>query len=141
MRPNTVKRRRRQALDDTFDAIQAGKSIRQAAQANHVPKSSAFDRLQAHRTKRQRRYRTAFTAIEEGNLVEFVLSWADKGVPLTRRQLVEATSMFISTMSTERRRHLPFKNDVPGSRWVRSFHTRHRDASKLALLYFQEDKR
>ena len=141
MRPNTVKRRREKALDDTVDAIQARISIRQAAQANHVPKSTVFDRLQARRTKRQRRYRTAFTAIEEDNLVEFVVSWADKGVPLTRRHLVEATSMFISTMSTERRCHLPFKNDVPGPRLVRSFYSRHRDALKPALPYFQEDKR
>ena len=141
MRPNKIKRRREKALDDTVDAIQAGTSIRKAAQANHVPKSTAFDRLQARRTKRQRRYRTAFTEIEENNLVEFVLSWADKGVPLTRRHLVEATSLFISTMSAERRRHLPFKNDVPGPRWVRLFYSRHRDALKLALPYFQEEKR
>lgn len=116
MRPSAALHLRERSLDDAASAISSGNLVRQAAFANRVAKSTAFERLQKVRNGNfPRAKRSALTDVEESHLVAFAPPLADMGVPLTRRHLIEAAAMFIEQLPFLRRTKLPFTN---GKTWL-----------------------
>lgn len=100
-----------------------------------------WNRVQRARRPNIPRKRTAFKAEEEQNILELVLRFADKGVPLNRHHLCEAAGIFVSTLTEERKSKFRFKNGVPGVRWGLDFLARHRQVLRYAIPDMQEDKR
>ena len=71
-------------------------------------------------------------------IIELVLRFADKGVPLNRQHFREAFCIFLSAQPDERLREIRFKYGIPGIRYDRGFLARHRQASKYVALDMQQ---
>ena len=141
MRPETAQRHRESCLNQAVSEVQSGASYPMAAFKNHVPKSTLFECVHTVRARFQCSNRTNFSADEEKRILEFVLKCANKGVPLARGHVVEATTIFITTLRSERSSRLPFRNGRSGSRWVLNFHSKHRETLKHAVPFVQDAKR
>ena len=119
-------------------------TIRDAAERFHIPKSTLHDSIQ--RTRRgvqvkSRRGRTAFSACEEDVVVKALEVFSDHGTPLTQRHLQEAFATLISTMSDERKKSLPFKNEIPGKKFCRLFLARHKERLRYCVQTYQSGVR
>ena len=68
-------------------------------------------------------------------IVDFILQYSDKGVPLTRAHVCEAASILIDTLPYERQIALPFVDGKPGRI------TRHSEKLKSAAPSIHEHKR
>lgn len=141
MHPDTAGRRLEARLKKAVDEMEDGEKVRVAAKRNHVPKSTAFDRLVARRQNRGPPCRTTFTKEEETRIVDFVVHCSDLGVPLNREHVIEATMLFLQTLPAIRQEKLRFKDGRPGKRWVRDFYGRHTDRLRDAVPFWQEQKR
>ena len=106
--------------------MEEGESYRAIAKLYHIPRSTIVNRVQRAKLQRESKSRIALTEMEENHIIEFVLRCADKIVPLNRRNLQEAASIVIETLSEDRKCMPPFKNGNPGACWVRLFYARHK---------------
>lgn len=141
MHGNTLVKRREARIRRAMDDLEGHSTYRGAGTKYRIAKSTLWNRVQRARRPHQTKQNTAFTSDEELKIVELVLRFADKGVPLNRRHLLEAASIVAKTLPDYRREKLPFTNGIPGVRWGRSFLARHRKALKYAIPDAQEEKR
>lgn len=141
MRGQTLVKRREAKIKRAMADLQLRMTYRSAGAKHRIAKSTLWNRVQRSRHAQHPKQRTAFTNVEELRIVELVLKFADKGVPLNRLHLLEAASIVAKTLPISEQQKLPFKNGVPGVRWGRSFLARHRSALKYAIPDAQEEKR
>ena len=81
------------------------------------------------------------SADEETWVLKFVLKFGGRKVSLSLETSLKPTPVSITTLSSARPSRLPFRNDSPGSRWVRNFHRQHDYALKHAVSFVQSAKR
>lgn len=141
MRVSGAFKRRKRQLKRSIDAVKRGETYRSAATKHHIPKSTLWEHVNRPKTGKQRARRACLTTVEEKQILDLVLRFADKGYPLNRQHLREAASVVIISLPTERQNQLPFKNATPGNWWIRSFYSRHKEQLKYAMPRQQEGKR
>ena len=135
------------AVDDVLKSRRSGSissvSVRMAANRYGLPPST----VQASIT-RQRRFKKpaapgrsrALISTEEKVIVDDLLKYADRGLALNSSQVAQAMGTFIESLPEERRISLPFKQGVPGRRYVSIFMKRHRDQIVFVKPCTQEGK-
>lgn len=75
----------------------------------------------------------------EGNLiVDTLIKFAFKSVPLNQDHITGATATFVEALSTDRRSRLPFKKNGPGYRFVNDVVKWHQNVVRFALPVAQE---
>jgi len=121
-------------------------SVRRAARVYRVARSTLQDRISSSRRRQTRIRRVAgrrrqFSEAEEDVIISTLVAFADKGVPLNRRHLQEAFKTFIGQLAPSRRAAMPFRNGVPGWRFLTDFEKRHRDRIFFGRGTRQEAKR
>ena len=116
-------------------------SIRAAEAKYLIPKSTLWNTLQRERNGTVPYRRIALNDSEEQAIMNLMIRGADRGVPLTRKDLSEAAEIVISTLPVERKKELPFRNNRPGIRWVHAFYTRHKQELRYAVPDPQEARR
>ena len=142
MRANTALRRCQKTLRNAIAAVKNGNAYRSVEARYHEPRSTLSDiirRLDKPSATQLRRY--ALSEKEKTGIVQLLLHCSDRGVPLTQKHAGEAAGVMLSTLSPERKSQLPFKNGIPGIKWVRSFCKRHRNELQYAVPNMQESKR
>lgn len=126
-------------------AVESGiVSHREAARRYHIPKTTLQDALRRHKEGLPLGVAgrpPVFKADEEMLIVQMLLTYADRGVPLTRIHLTEAISLFVKQLPHQRRKSIPFANGRPGVKFLRSFERRHRERLRFAVPVRQEAKR
>ena len=81
------------------------------------------------------------TKEEERTVVQMVLKYADRGIPLTREHVRDAIQMLVHSLPEKRKSMIPFRDGRPGVKYMRLFEKRHIRALKVAVLRYQEAKR
>lgn len=117
MRGRTAAQRREDKINRSVVAVRSKMSYRDAQRKFLIPKSTIWDR--AHAKKKETTSRNALTSAEEKVIVDLILLYADRGVPLHRRHMQGAAEIVISKMTPERQSQLPFTNGRPGEWWAR----------------------
>ena len=148
------ERRLRKALQD----ISNGVTVRSAADAARMPKSTlhraALRDLASGTTtgarvgkratppalEKQRPVgrRPDLLPEEEKVVVDLLLFYADRGLPLTRKDVADAVSVLVERMPKDRQAALRFKDGVPGKKFLSGFIARHRSSIKFAKASPQE---
>jgi len=141
MRGDTATRRREGAISRSVAAVCSGSSYRKSGAKYRIPKSTIWDRKHrtAQPTTRSRKF--ALSEDEEKIILQLILRFADRGIPMTRQHVREAASIVIQTFSSERKSRLPFTGDIPERKWVSGFYMRHKDFIKCGQPNYQEGKR
>ena len=97
MRVETQGRRRENQISKAICAVKNGMSYRQACLKFHIPKSTLFDRV--HKSKLVKvglRRQPALNPYEEQLTVNLLLRFADRGIPMKRKQCPEAAHIIVS---------------------------------------------
>ncbi|XP_055637190.1 uncharacterized protein LOC129775931 isoform X3 [Toxorhynchites rutilus septentrionalis] len=95
-----------------------------ACKAYGIPQSTVRYRLSGKWTTKVRRGPcTVFTGEEEQNLVQYLITMEKKGFPVVKELLLHKVNTFFKTNA----RPNPFKNNVPGRKWLKGFLRRHRE--------------
>lgn len=85
--------------------------------------------------------RFALSDEEENVILQSILRFADRGIPLSREHVRDAAHITIERLPAARRESLPFKNSYPGKKWLASFYKRHKDQLKFTVPCPQEAER
>lgn len=123
-------------------AVIAGAATLRAASARYcIPRSTLHDKVMRQRLKVQSKRAgrpKALSNEEEGVLVELILRYADRGIPLKLKHVAEATTIMVDSMDIERREGLPFTDGRPGRKFLRAFLRRHKNQLRFSLPVSQE---
>ena len=120
-------------------ATEHGQSIRAAAAIARLPHSTFHYRLkQLHVPRKPRTY---LTEAEETVIVGLLERYALQGFPLRRTDLSEAIKIFVDALSVERQKALPFRNNIPGKKFLKNFADRHRERINFVRASKQEEIR
>ena len=95
MRGTTIAKRRERKINRVLDAVSNGMKYRKAERKFHIPKSTARNRLNDTRADPIHSRRFALTLEEESLIVDFILRYADRAVPLLHRRVSEAAETVI----------------------------------------------
>ncbi|XP_066587813.1 uncharacterized protein [Prorops nasuta] len=116
-----------QSIKEALDAIDKGKSYREASESFGVPKTTLyrFKKSDNPELNSKKGAPTVFTASEEENFVAWILYRAERGFPVNKKLLLDTVKDYV--MSTGRNN--PFSNDGPGYKWYRLFMKRHSNLS------------
>ena len=141
--PRTATGREQEAIALVLAGVS---SYRAAGDRYRIAKSTLYDKVKRRRDEsitppKSRGRKLALTEQEESIIVELLCKYSDKGVPLSRNHLTEACALLIQSMPLERRRALPFKDGVPGARFVRNFLSRHKNVLRFSKPLRQEAQR
>ncbi|XP_066592978.1 uncharacterized protein [Prorops nasuta] len=113
-------------VEEALKEIEKGKSLREAANAFGVPKSTLFRKLKNNvPIDCKKGAPTVLTAEEEADFVTWILYCAERGFPVTKRHLLDTVKKYVIDAG----RNNPFKNDRPGYKWYRLFMKRHGNLS------------
>ena len=140
MKPRTALQRRERQIRRAVHGVKRGVSYRVAEKRFRIAKSTIWDRVNIERNP-SRAGRTALKKEEEKQIVELLVRFSDRGVPLTRVHLIEAAEIIIDSFDASRKSKLPFRNGRPGVRWARSFYKRHNKQLKFVMPNKQESRR
>ena len=83
--------------------------------------------------------RTYLTEVEETVIAGLLERYALQGFPLRRTDLSDAIRIFVSALPLERQNALPFRNNVPGRKFLKSFSDRHRQRINFVRASKQEE--
>lgn len=96
--------------------------IREAARHFGVPHSTLISKLKGRVPLQRKMGRsTYFSTNEENLLVKYIIANAKKGIPINRQTLVATAKKILD----DDKRVTPFKNNMPGKKWVALFYDRH----------------
>lgn len=102
-------------------------SIRQAAKAFVVPKTTLIDKMKNRYVKAGNTGApTILTALEEQVLVSWIIEMGERGLPVTKCQLLESVAKLVHNLNREN----SFKGGIPGNKWYQGFLKRHPEISK-----------
>ena len=85
--------------------------------------------------------KTALSKQQETEIVEMLLRFARRRLPLTQQHLKEAVSFVVSCLSPGERLMLPFKHGGPSDFYLRAFRRRNAEKIKFGRPLSQESKR
>ena len=119
--------------------VRNGMTYRAPAMKHDVSPSTLHLRVNGPPASPSRRI--ALTEKEEDRLVSFLVSFANRGVPLTQAHLREAVAIMVNGTDPTRRMLLPFRRGVPGSGYLRGFRRRHKEKLAFGKPVRQEAKR
>ena len=114
MRGTTIAKRRERKINRVLYAVRNGMTYHEAERKFHIPKSTAWNRLNCTYADSIHSRRFALTLEEESLLVDFIIRYADRTVPLSHRYVSEAAGIVTQKMTDTRRIQLPFRNGTPG---------------------------
>ncbi|XP_078601491.1 uncharacterized protein LOC144876274 [Branchiostoma floridae x Branchiostoma japonicum] len=122
------KKYTQQDMDSALKALQEteGTSVNKTAKEYGIPQSTLYDRVTGKSKERMGRP-SILSPEEEGTLVFYAKYLAEKGFPLTVRE-IKALANEIEKKSAKGRGEEPrFKDSGPGKRWWKGFRGRHPD--------------
>ena len=131
--------KREQRIKNATEAISRGASVREAAQEFQFPKSTFQCFLST--PIRPKRDRPTAHSMNEEEILEFVVKHANKGIPMTERDVCEEISVILRRLPPSRRVTLPFKKHQLSPRYLRAFRKRNAKLIKLGKLLRQKAKR
>jgi hypothetical protein len=126
------------------ESVLCGAAVRPAARAAHMPKSTLHARAQRAAARARGATEVApgrkpeLTAEEESVVVDMLVHFADRAVPMTRQDIVGAVSVLVERMTATRRSKLRFSNGIPGIKFLRGFERRHADRIRFGRASRQE---
>ena len=120
-------------------AVRNGMTYRAAAMKHDVSPSTLHLRVNGPPASPSRRI--SLTEKEEDRLVSFLVSFANRGIPLTQAHLREAVAIMVNGMDPTRRMLLTFRRGVPGRGYLRGFRRRHKEKLAFRKPVRQEAKR
>ena len=109
-------------------------TYRAAALKFRPPKFTIWDHASGIRGKAERKSGKALTTSEGQLIVNLALRYSDKGIPLSRKHIIEAASILVSTFTDEPKSKLRFASGRPGAKWVREFMRRHSEVLKVSVF-------
>ncbi|XP_014217717.1 jerky protein homolog-like [Copidosoma floridanum] len=114
-------------MKDAMNAVERGKSVRDAAVTFGIPKSTLHSKLKyTSPLNAKKGPRTVLTPNEETEIVNWLITCAETGFPVTKNQMLDYIQKFLKTC----KRKNPFTNDRPGKEWYSSFMKRHTNLSE-----------
>lgn len=134
-------KRRERKISLTLDAVSSGMTYRCAQATFHIPKSTAWERKQKASQPDLRSRRYILTENEEQLILDLLLRFAERGNPLRRLDVREATHVIIERFPDERKQTSPFQDNIPGKKWVKGFYDRNKDVLRLGYPNPQQGKR
>ncbi|KAH9639510.1 hypothetical protein HF086_004336 [Spodoptera exigua] len=109
-------------LKKALHAVKSGMSKKQAAREYQVPRSTIQFRLNnPDKINPRPGLTTVLTDEEENVLVNWIIQSSKKGFPRRKEDIQYSVSDFLK----KNNRPNPFKNDVPGEKWLKLFLKRH----------------
>ena len=116
-----------QSIKEALDAVDKGKSYREAVDSFGVPKSTLYRFKKSDKPvlNSKKGAPTVLTASEEENFVAWILYRAERGFSVNKKLLLDTVRDYV--MSTGRDN--PFNNARPGYKWYRLFMKRHSNLS------------
>lgn len=151
-----VIKRHERALQKALQDISTGTTIRKAAENARIPKTTLHEAaLREFAAGKSTTSRVGVRAAprqecrgpgrgpdlfpeEEQVVVDLLLFYADRGLPLRRTDVSDAVSVLIARISPARRAKLRFKEGIPGRKFVTGVIARHRSKIKFAKASPQE---
>lgn len=127
---NTLRRQERRLAKAIKQYHNNHLTVRGAARLAGLSKSTFHRRLTKLKPSKSMHMRV-LSDEEEGVIVDTILSYCDKGLPLQRSDIVDAVEILISTLPKERQTKTNFKDNRQGRKFVRLFLQRH--SSKICL--------
>lgn len=132
-------RRRENNFTKAIRHIRNGLSYRQASTKFRIPLSTLHYRMTTPLKKPGKKY--ALSTKQENHIVQFLLRYAKRRIPLTLEHLREAISSVKATFSPDERMLLPFKKETTSDGYLRASRRRHGDQLKFGRPLMQEAKR
>ncbi|XP_072176935.1 uncharacterized protein [Diadema setosum] len=129
--PRPRKYRANYSQQDVADALQLiavdGMSIRQAAMKYNIPKTTLIDKISGKVPVDARIGKLPYlTVAEENKISEWIRQMAKIGYGQTKEELKQV----VKTILDHDHRETPFKDNLPGYKWMRLFMARHPELSK-----------
>jgi len=141
MKGATIARRRARSLELGLAAVNDGMSFGDAAAKYRLAKTTLWEYARKDGSVNTHSKRFALTKEEEEVILNTILRFADRGIPLNRDHVREAVHITVETFPADRRAKLPFKDSYPGKKWLASFYKRHKDKLKYTVPCPQEADR
>ncbi|KMQ88832.1 tigger transposable element-derived protein 6-like protein, partial [Lasius niger] len=119
--------------DQMREALKAvktgGISVRSASIKYNVPRTTLSDKLK-NKVPEERKMgpETVLSAIEEEQLIRWIIVLGKAGFPVTKDHLLDSVKMLITKVGRE----TPFTNNRPGRHWYQAFMRRHPEISTRA---------
>lgn len=102
-------------------------SLRKASMLYKIPRTTLADTIkQKYNKSGLMGAPTVLSSSEELILVKWVIEMGELGFPVTTTQLLDTVSKLVVNLKREN----PFKNNIPGKKWLAGFLNRHPDLSK-----------
>ena len=101
--------------------VENGATFREAADAHSTPLSTLHDvkkRQKTSDTQKPGRW-GSLSSIEEETVVAVFCGYADRGIPMHRKQLQQAIENFVGRMTPSLKLALQFRNGSPGTKYLR----------------------
>jgi len=137
--------RKERIKQDAFESVRTRQTtIRKAAGRCYLPPSTFLRqyRRRNHPSPTENRgRRPALTPAEEDMIVTTLLRFAHRGYNLERADLIDCVEIVCNTMPADRRKLLPFKNNIPSKKFAKGFESRHKHRIKFGRSSAQEGQR
>lgn len=117
---NYTKENLRKALDGVKNGR---KSLRRAAECYQIPKSTLYDKIKAHKTKKHGG-QTIISPTDEEKLVNGITTLSEWCFPLTRSDIRVLVKNFLDRKGVKVAK---FKDNYPGIEWFYKFVKRHKN--------------
>lgn len=114
-----------QAVEFALDAAKRGISISQAAARYGVPAGTLRDKLRNKYRKENKGPLSILSNGEETRIVSWMKLAARTGFPVTEKHLKISVAQFVKLT----KKITPFKDGIPGRKWIRLFMRRHKEIS------------
>ncbi|XP_036151114.1 uncharacterized protein LOC105833505 [Monomorium pharaonis] len=109
-------------MDHALKAIDSGVSLRKAAAAFGVPAATlGRKKNNPDAIKRKTGPETVLSKNEEDDIVNWVLYRAERGMPVTKTELLDSVQKFVTLLQKK----TPFKENRPSRHWYEGFRKRH----------------
>ncbi|XP_055634693.1 uncharacterized protein LOC129774767 isoform X2 [Toxorhynchites rutilus septentrionalis] len=119
----------RSKVADALEMVRTGSSVRQAARLYGIPNSTLREKLLGRHSQPNPGKARVLEATEEGRIVEWLLAKIKVGFPVDTKRLVSTVAHYVRKSA----RPNPFKNGIPGRKWVNGFFSRHPEIPRRVL--------
>lgn len=116
----------RNKIEEAVRQVKAGCSVRSTAKLYGIPNTTLRDKVLGKFSKPNPGKDTVLTSAEEKKVADWLLDNAKRGFPVNTNRLKACVAHYIRATD----RPNPFKNGVPGRKWVALFLNRHPEISR-----------
>lgn len=112
-------------LRNAVDTVKRGGSIRAASRMFKIPESTIRDKIQ-QRYKHSPGAPAVLSPDDENRIAQWIIDMAKAGFPVNTQRLRASVAQYVKQVNLKN----PFKNGVPGPKWVAGFLKRHPTISR-----------